>query len=389
MGSGLIGSAAAKYLATKSSEVLLIGVREPEDYRSAGLFSSHYDNSRVQRIIGWNSTWTRLSLESATQWPTLESQTGIKFHDPSGCLYLAPERDAYLQGAAGQAAEFQLHYQEIDDVSSLDSIAPELKFDCDVTGLYENAPAGSINPRSLVIAQQKAFAKYSGTQVEDMVVGVKRVNACWKISTKSGAEFCGKKVLIAAGSFSRFNSLLPVEIATEIKTEVVLNAEVNQKDAAALSHLPSLLYEIYADDFDGIYMVKPQLYPDGKWYIKMGLNQKSDIFCENLDELQSWFRGNAHSSYLPVLNREIGKLLPSVNFMSLKTKPCVISRTTSGNPYIDSVDEGLFIATGCQGYSAMSSDAQGRVAASLMHSGVYEAGYQHRDLAVVLKSSRT
>jgi sarcosine oxidase len=140
-----------------------------------------------------------------------------------------------------------------------------------------------------------------------------------------------------------------------------------------------LLYEIYVQDFDGIYLVKPEKYEDGNWYLKMGLNQSIDQYCTQLTELQNWFMSDQHKSYLPILKRELEKLLPSVRFESLTTKPCVISRTVSDNPYIDKVDEGLYVATGCNGYSAMSSDAQGRVAAHLISAGTYPNGYSHED----------
>jgi sarcosine oxidase len=49
------------------------------------------------------------------------------------------------------------------------------------------------------------------------------------------------------------------------------------------------------------------------------------------------------------------------------------------------IDEGFFVATGCNGYSAMSSDAQGRVAATLMRFREYESGYAQKDFAAIFK----
>jgi len=97
VGGGLIGSAAAKYLAESGDDVLIIGASEPKDYADGDVFASHYDNSRVARVISWNSTWTQLSQESAAYWPILQDESGIELHDPSGCLYLAPTKDSYLQ----------------------------------------------------------------------------------------------------------------------------------------------------------------------------------------------------------------------------------------------------------------------------------------------------
>ncbi|MEY3127769.1 MAG: hypothetical protein RIS06_325, partial [Actinomycetota bacterium] len=63
----------------------------------------------------------------------------------------------------------------------------------------------------------------------------------------------------------------------------------------------------------------------------------------------------------------------------------VISRTVTENPYIGEVDSGLFVLLGCNGYSAMSSDAQGRQAAALLTSGTFDEGYKESDFLLVYK----
>lgn len=382
VGGGLIGSAAAKYLAESGDDVLIIGASEPKDYAQGDVFASHYDNSRVARVISWNSTWTQLSQESAAYWPILQEESGIELHDPSGCLYLAPTKDAYLQSAPELAAKFSLKYSDIKSNDDVKAIAPELYFDRPVVGLYEGAPAGSINPRAVVAAQQKALSEHGGKKVDDVVVSITKKGSGYVVTTQSAQNFECTNVLVAAGSFSRFHSLLPRPIAIETKTEVVVIAKVSEQDGKKLSHMPSLLYEIYEKDFDGIYMVKPARYSDGNWYLKMGLNQKIDKYCDQLSQLQNWFRSDEHTAYLPVLERELKALLPTIAFQSLVTKPCVISRTPTENPYIDSMQDGFFLATGCQGYSAMNSDAQGKVAATLMRTGNYPKGYNHKDFAI-------
>jgi len=55
---------------------------------------------------------------------------------------------------------------------------------------------------------------------------------------------------------------------------------------------------------------------------------------------------------------------------NILTKKCVISRTATGRPYIGETSiEGLFVAGGCNGYSAMSSDAIGEVTSHLILNG--------------------
>jgi len=382
IGAGLIGSAAAKYLAESNPSTLLIGPEEPLDYAESEVFASHYDNSRVQRLVGDNDAWTRLNIESQQAWLKLEAQTGRKLFTNSGTLYVAPTKDDYLIDAANRAANFGISYQLVNSPQALLEIAPEYEFSPEFYGYLEPDQAGSINPREILRAQKEILTKNLGTHLAKVVSDVQRYKNGWQVTTLDGQQFSAVNVLITAGSFSNFHSLLTKKLDIQVKTEVIVLAEVTESVALSLSHLPALLYEICVDDFDGIYLVKPEKYPDGKWYLKMGLNQSIDQYCTSLTELREWFVGDQHLSYLPVLKRELFKLLPTVEFESLTTKPCVISRTSTGNPYIDKVDEGLYVATGCNGYSAMSSDAQGRVAAQLISAGVYPTGYLHEDFQV-------
>ncbi|MEY3254767.1 MAG: hypothetical protein RJA01_773, partial [Actinomycetota bacterium] len=52
---------------------------------------------------------------------------------------------------------------------------------------------------------------------------------------------------------------------------------------------------------------------------------------------------------------------------------------------IGEVDDGLFVAHGCNGYSVMSSDAQGRQAAALLSKGRFGEGFSESDFKLVYK----
>ena len=111
IGAGLIGSAAAKYLAESNPSTLLIGPEEPLNYDESEVFASHYDNSRVQRLVGINDAWTRLNIESQQAWLKLEEQTGRKLFTSSGTLYVAPTKDEYLTDVQTRADNFGVNYQ--------------------------------------------------------------------------------------------------------------------------------------------------------------------------------------------------------------------------------------------------------------------------------------
>ncbi|CAB4332543.1 MAG: FAD-dependent oxidoreductase [Actinobacteria bacterium] len=382
IGKGLIGTAAAKYLAQSGDSVLIIGPDEPKDFTTSRMFASHYDQARVQRVINFSPMWTRLSVESTQAWPELQKATGIQFHNGAGCVYVAEETDSYLASVPSQAKEFGLNYTEISSVSDVANFSSAFHFDRPVVGIHEDSPAGTINPRALVLAQLAA-AEQSGCHVHrHTATSVTDNDGRWEINTSDGSTFIANNIIVASGSFSNFNSLLPVTLDILVKSEVVILAEVSESTANSLATLPSLLYEIETPDFDGIYLTRPVQYPDGKWYLKMGMNQENDLCFEALDEVTSWFQGNTHEILLPQLKSEIVKLFPDIDFLSFQTKPCVISRTVTKNPYIGAVADRLLVATGCNGYSAMTSDAQGRIAATLALTGSYPEGYSAADFKV-------
>ncbi|MGY0036318.1 hypothetical protein [Pedobacter sp. NJ-S-72] len=88
IGKGLVGSAAAKYLSLTNKKIAIIGPDEPLNYNKSIVFASHYDQARVQRLIGKDKVWTNLNLESVKQYRSIQEQSGINFQDTVGCLYI-------------------------------------------------------------------------------------------------------------------------------------------------------------------------------------------------------------------------------------------------------------------------------------------------------------
>ncbi len=262
IGAGLVGSAAARHLAGVGADVAVVGPAEPENAQSAAVFASHYDQGRVQRLIGFDELWTRLSVESAAAWPELERLTGMTVHDPVGCLYLAHHRDSYLREAPGIAAQFGLQHRMIDGAAAAAAIAPQMCVPDGVVGLFESGPAGSLNPRAVVSAQLRAAEQAGGTVFRDVVTALRRERGITEVTTASGEVHRAGKVVVATGSFT---------------------------DASAL----------------------------------------------------------------------LGR-----------------------RPYLGPLGDGVVVAMGCNGYSAMASDAQGRIAASVALRGEVPAGYDAAELAV-------
>ncbi|MEQ8364153.1 MAG: FAD-dependent oxidoreductase [Cyclobacteriaceae bacterium] len=365
VGKGLIGSAAAKYLKKTFEYVAVIGPDEPlHDLEKAQVFASHYDQSRVQRIIGVDPVWTQLNKQSAAHYPKLEKETGISFHSSEGCLYVSPYgKDRYLKNAPDQANQFRLPYQFFENEEFIHKAFQDYTFPAGSFGMLEPAPAGHINPLQLIKAQLKVFQNNGGEIYNDTVVELSHHNNLFSVNTATGQTHSAKKVLVTAGAFSNFFGLLPQALDLELESETVLLAEVSESEAKRLSHLPSLLYELDTEAVEGIYLVQPVQYPDGRYRLKMGCNLSTDIPFQNLNQIQEWFRNGDSLGNEIVLRKALHAIIPTLNTIGYTTKKCIVSRTRHGQCYIGpTAQRNLYVAAGGNGYSAMCSEALGQVA---------------------------
>jgi len=78
VGQGLMGAAAAKHLSSWGHCVALVGPGEPPDRQThSGVFTSHYDEGRITRIIDPDLQWTQFAQRSIVCYCPLEQQSRI------------------------------------------------------------------------------------------------------------------------------------------------------------------------------------------------------------------------------------------------------------------------------------------------------------------------
>ena len=387
IGKGMVGSAGAKYLSASLKDVALIGPDEPADFNNASVFASHYDQARVQRLIGKDDAWTRLNLDSAKQYDAIRQQSGIEFHDPVGCLYVNPSgKDNYLENAKSLGEQFQTSFKAFQSGKEIADHYPDFHFPESAHGLFESSPSGLINPRLLIQAQLKILEGNVGVIIRDTVVNMSHIGTEYLVETSGGSSYFAHRILLAAGSFVNFFNLLPKKPDLFIKGETVLLARLSEQDAEKLSKLPSLLYEMDNGEVEGVYLIKPVKYPDGEWYLKMGCNMPEDIIFENITQVQQWFRNGDSERFIPRMTDTLMSIMPGLKPEDFITKRCIINRSVHGRPYIGETNQkGLFIASGCNGYSAMCSDAIGNLAASLIIHGKFPDGYSSTSFEPVFK----
>lgn len=384
VGKGLMGAAAAKYLAMQGGDIAVIGADEPVAVNKATIFSSHYDQGRLQRIVGRNEVWTRLNIESTKAYAYLQEQTGIQFHFPVGCLYASLyEHDDYLQRLPIHAEKFGFPFRLYDGAEGLKTDFPDFTFPNHVKANYEAAPSGHINPRLLINAQLAVCRQHNATVIADTVLSTQKENGCIKILTESGDSYYAKKILLAPGAFANSLDILKRKLALRLKSETIVLAKVSEAEAARLSSLPSLLYEIETKDLEEIYLTRPIQYPDGNWYLKMGCNLSTDIFFNALEPIQQWFRRGNSDDNLPVLKDALFSVLPGLKVQEYFTKRCIITYTEHKHQYIGAIEDGVYIATGGNGYSAMCSDAVGKLSAYIVLNDTFPEPYLERDFKPV------
>ena len=386
IGRGLIGSAAAKYMSNLKENVLLIGPCEETVLRQQIIYASHYDRARIQRIFGSDSVFTLLNQHSANQYSSIEKESNVVFHSTEGCLYVNPYGiDSYLGNIPQLSKEFSINFQSFDSGKSVNTFAPDYHFPESSRGIFEEAPSGHINPRLLIHAQLTLFEINGGKLLNDTALEVSNENNEIKITTLSGKVFYSKQVLLTPGAFVNFFNLMKRKMALILKSETTIWAKTNANEASRLSNLPSLLYKLNEPQINDIYLIRPLQYPDRNFYLKMGANFPDDLFFKNLTEIQEWFKNGGNENNLKVMKDALKQLIPTLLAENYFVKKCIVSYTTHGKPYIGEVDKNLFVAVGGNGYAAMSSDALGKIAATLLINDSFPEEFFQEDFQPVFE----
>jgi sarcosine oxidase len=378
IGNGLMGSAAARYLSQWSESVALIGPGEPADHRShTGVFSSHYDEGRLAHKYSQDPIWAVISQAAVQQYPYLQQQSGIQFHGPVGRVIAnritAAERARLVDWiATADPTGNELHFYEATDRRWQQQF-PFLHFPEGYSLLHEKSPAGYINPRTLLRAQNAIAQQQGALLIDQSATGVHATANGVTVTTADGQQLRADKVLIAAGAFTNFNGLVPEPLPLLLKSETTIWADITPETATRLQTMPGVGYNIDAPDIDDIYMAPPLRYPDGQYKIKMGCNTKGELWPATLAEVQAWFQQGDSDRDLPAMARAIQQILPDVEFLNITSHRCIVTYTPSGYPMIDRVPSDphgrLFVATGGNGSGAAGSDTLGLLAAGLMHDG--------------------
>ena len=219
-------------------------------------------------------------------------------------------------------------------------------------------------------AQLELAMQEGAAIVRCWVTSVQQIAGGYRIRSHDAAPLHADRVLGATGPY--LNDLLPVQWAAHVMPEALVMGRVSADEADRLSELPSMIYLPDRKECDDVDVVPPTRYPDDEWYIKIGGSIFGAAPLETWAEKQAWMAGSAAEDQLAWLRAMLETVLPGVAFEGFAAKPCLITDTAHGLPYIDVVGDGLFVAVGGNGHAAKSSDALGALAAGLVRTGEWQ-----------------
>ena len=371
IGAGLFGSASARYLTQVTDGVALIGPAEPADRRAhRDVFASHYDASRLIRVVDPDLVWATLAKRSLSRHREIERKSGIDFRRDIGYMMVTPgglgEDWFNLPAMREVASDLQVDIEDLDD-ALLSERFPYLNFTPGSSAVLQEKNAGYLNPRKLVAAQQKIAVAQGANLHREVVTRIVRRGEQIEVRTRSGLRFHAYRVLVATGAYTKASNLLQHRLRMRIRAAMIMASEVTPKMSFTY---PSTLYAKTdgIEDFWGL-LIPPITYSNGRSYIKTMDGYYGDRPLEGFEELGTWMRGNGHKEHHEVLRRALREVFPSLDILSQEFQPCLIADTPSRYPYIDMVDSRIGVVVGGNGKSAKSSDEIGRIAAEMVHSG--------------------
>lgn len=368
IGKGLIGSAALRHLTLNCPElnVCVVGPDEPRNRKTHdGLFSSHYDQGRITRVLDPSPLWGKLARESIARYPLIESASGVIFHHRAGCLRATdiPERVLEVDDCA---ARYKPPHQRLDAAACRERY-PYLSFSDEFVAWDEKGEAGYINPRQLIEAQLKAALAQGATVIREIVSGLVVKRDSLEITTREGRRIQARKALLTAGGYS--NTLLARKLVMPTKSHTILLAETPPDEIKRLRRMPSIISSFDNPAVDSLYMLPPAPYPDGKTYIKLGPSGQDERYFDATEDdraLIPWFQSDGSAIIAAKMKEALHRMVPDLKVISYQTVPCLITKSAHGNPYIDSVvGDRLYVTTAGNGYGAKSSDEIGRIGAML------------------------
>lgn len=357
MGRGLVGSAAARHLAERGRRVALVGAGEPSSYASSsGPFASHFDEGRITRVGALDPVWSELAARSIRRYDNIAERSGIAFHGPCGNAFVSSQAQACIDNANEHGSQARLVTRQwLRDHTGINISA-----DREGEIAFEPAPAGYINPRRLVAAQTRLATCADATLIDSSVNAISAVDEGSMVLDTTAGPVRAQRVLLTTGAYGA--TLVGVDLETERHLETVLMVEFDDDvDTSSL-----ILEDPHRPGLDRIYWVPPVRYPDGRTMLKIGRDSSPPNRATCDSDINDWFQRGGDPDHAESLMPALRSMLPQAAVGSWDHKPCIVTHTPTGWPYIGWVQPDVAVAVAGNGSGAKSSDEIGRLAADLV-----------------------
>ncbi len=371
VGNGLLGSSVARSLSELGARTLVLGAGEPEsDSGEEQVYSSHADEARITRVADADSVRALLAAEAIAMYEDIQERSGMTFFTPCGFLAIAEgsQSDWFdsLRNSA-QNADVRLVAKSGEDIESDHS----LRLRESSMALFEQDSAGYIHPRKLIEANNSLTTSLGGVLLREQVVTISHVSGHSRLITRENKTVRAKKIVLATGAFTESLGIIPPNVVVRNNTYVL--GRIGPDAAASLKRLPSVIFR--SSDPEGcFYLLPPVNYPDGNTYIKIGHSEVGQPI-ENYHDIFSWFQGIGSEQVAQRLKELLANFFLDIDFLELKSFPCVTTHTPSGYPYIDWWREDCALLLGGNGFCAKSCLGIGEIAAEFFANGKWNKTY--------------
>lgn len=353
IGGGMIGAPAARHLAEAGHRVVVIAAPEPANLTATeGPFASHYDAGRITRRAERNPVWAELAHRSIERYGAAEDRAGIRFHDPRGLAWIGNDLDVPIAEAVARGGSARI--VEAAWLERTTGIRTPAELSC----AYEEAPAGLIDPQRFIAAQLRLAELAAAQVIGSAVEAVERSADGLRLQGPFG-QVTVARVLLATGAYG--SELVGVALALEPWLRTTLRLDMGP--APELSSL--IIAPVDHPNIADAYWVPPVRFSDGRVLFKIGGEWSGSAIAQSKTELTEWFQSGGSAAEAEALLDVTRMLLPNATIADTHHVPCVVTRTTTGLPYVGWLDDGVAVAYGGNGSAAKSGDEIGRLAAGL------------------------
>ena len=115
-----------------------------------------------------------------------------------------------------------------------------------------------------------------------------------------------------------------------LTSQTVAYLEVPLKEAERLKKMPTIVTNYSYEKLDGTYILPPILYPDGKYYLKLGHHAFFEEIVTNREEMENWYKnGTGNEEAVKSLSNFITKhFIPDVDVLSVTGGCCVTAKVS-------------------------------------------------------------